>query len=219
METLWRFRNSTTVVTANEEVQTNTEAQVYVHDIDLFVMVQILDETLAVQSLGKIWEDHGYTYEWASGQKPHLTNQGKKFFSCKTHKFVPLVVPGWSFNSGTSSSSTSPPQDSRRTSSIPAPERSDEPAPGNWRDSPKNSKQKQKEGQQSRRGRLFARLSGMVRGDHRKSRSCRSACTRTHFSWLRFGTSCKSGSHHKVFNEEGEWIQFYSSKTETSQET
>ena len=50
----------------------------------------------------------------------------------KTDNFVPLVVPGWPSNSGTSSSSASPPQDSARTSSSPAPDRSDEPAPGNF---------------------------------------------------------------------------------------
>ena len=42
------------VVTANGEVQTNEEAQVYVHDLDLFVTVQLLEETLAVLSLGKL---------------------------------------------------------------------------------------------------------------------------------------------------------------------
>ena len=58
METLGRSRSSTTVVTANEEVQTNEEAQVYVHDLDLFVTVQILDDTLAVPSLGKFCEEY-----------------------------------------------------------------------------------------------------------------------------------------------------------------
>ena len=53
---------------------------------------------------------------------------------CKTDNFVPLVVPGLSSSSGTSSSSTSLPQDSSRTFSSPATERSDEPAPGNWRE-------------------------------------------------------------------------------------
>ena len=77
-ETLRRSRNPTTVVTANGEVQTNEEAQVYVYDLDLFVTVQILDETPAVLSLGKLCEEHGYTCEWASGQKPRLTKQGKK---------------------------------------------------------------------------------------------------------------------------------------------
>ena len=38
----------TTVVTANGEVQTNDEAQVYV--LDLFVTMQLLDDTAAVLS-------------------------------------------------------------------------------------------------------------------------------------------------------------------------
>ena len=73
METLRRSRNTTTVVTASGEVQTNEEAQVF--DLDLFVTVQILDDTPAVLSLGKLCEEHGFSYEWASGKKPHLTKQ------------------------------------------------------------------------------------------------------------------------------------------------
>ena len=45
------------MVTANGEVQTNEEAQVYVPDLDLFVKVQILDDMPAVLSLGKLCED------------------------------------------------------------------------------------------------------------------------------------------------------------------
>ena len=41
---------------------------------DLFVTVMLLEETPAVLSLGKLCEDHGYTYQWTSSQKPHLTN-------------------------------------------------------------------------------------------------------------------------------------------------
>ena len=52
METLRRSRISTAVVLANGEVQTNEEAQRYVHDLDLFVTVQLLDDTPAVLSLG-----------------------------------------------------------------------------------------------------------------------------------------------------------------------
>ena len=37
--------NPTAVKTANGEVQTDEEAQVYVQDLDLFVTVQILEET------------------------------------------------------------------------------------------------------------------------------------------------------------------------------
>ena len=51
------------VLTANGEVHTNEGAQVYVHDLNLFVTVQLLEETPAVLSLGKLCEDHGYSYE------------------------------------------------------------------------------------------------------------------------------------------------------------
>ena len=65
---------------ANGEVQTNEEAQVHA-----FVTVQILDDTPAVLSLGKLCGELGYICEWASGQKLRLTKQGKKIL-CKTEK-------------------------------------------------------------------------------------------------------------------------------------
>ena len=119
LDTLRRSRNPATVVTANGEVQANEEAQVYVHDLDLFVTVQLLEETLAVLSLGKLCEDHGYSCEWVSGQKPRLTKEEKPII-CTTDNFVPLVVPGLS-NSGSKSSSTSTLQDSSSTSPAQEP--------------------------------------------------------------------------------------------------
>ena len=71
-------RSPTTVMTANGEVRTNKEATVYVKELDLFVTVMLLDETPAVLSLVKLCEDHGYTYHWLSGQKPHLIRNGKR---------------------------------------------------------------------------------------------------------------------------------------------
>ena len=59
LETLQRSRNPETVVTANGEVQTHEEATVYVHDLELFVTAQILEDTPAVLSLGKLCEEHG----------------------------------------------------------------------------------------------------------------------------------------------------------------
>ena len=145
--------NPTVELAANEEVHTNEEAQVYVHNLNLFVTVQLLEETPAVLSLGKLCEDHGYSYGWVSGQKPRLTKEGK-IIICKTDNFVPLVVPGLSTNSGSFSSSTSPPQDLLReeaerasrklvrpassSSSSPVLERSGGIAPGNWFDPSKN---------------------------------------------------------------------------------
>ena len=91
MDTLQRSRNPSTVITANGEVQTNEEAHVCVHDLDLFVTVQLLD-TPAFLSLGKLCDEHGYTYEWVSGKQPRLTKQGRTILG-KTDNFVPMVVP------------------------------------------------------------------------------------------------------------------------------
>ena len=121
MKTVRRSRNLRTVVTANVEVQTNEKAQVYVHDLDLFVTVQIFDDTPAGLSLGKLCEEHGYSYESASGQEPRFTKQGKKK-DAKQKNVGPTVVPGLSTGSSSSSetSSTSFRQDSSSTFSSPA---------------------------------------------------------------------------------------------------
>ena len=63
LDTLTRSRNPNTVMTANGEVQTNEEAQVYVQDLDLVVTVQILEETPPVLSLGKLCSEKGYSYK------------------------------------------------------------------------------------------------------------------------------------------------------------
>ena len=57
MDTLRISRIPTTVVTANGEVQTNEEAQVYVHDLDLFVTVQLLDaySSITWKALRRKW--------------------------------------------------------------------------------------------------------------------------------------------------------------------
>ena len=65
------------MIAANREVQTSEEAQVFVHDLDLFVTVHLLDDTPAVLSLGNLCEEHGKTYEWVSGQKPNLAQMVK----------------------------------------------------------------------------------------------------------------------------------------------
>ena len=90
METLRRSRTSTVVVKANGVVQTKKEAQVYVHDLGLFVTVQLGEDTLAVLSPGKLCEEQGYSYERVIGSKPQLIKQEKKI-KCKTDKFVLLV--------------------------------------------------------------------------------------------------------------------------------
>ena len=53
--------------------------------------------------LVKLCENHGYTYHWISGQKPHHIRNGKRI-DCNLSNHVPFVVPGLS----ASSSSTTP---------------------------------------------------------------------------------------------------------------
>ena len=48
-----KIQEPSVVLTANGEVHAKEEAHVYVHDLNLFVTVQLLEETLAVLSLWK----------------------------------------------------------------------------------------------------------------------------------------------------------------------
>ena len=60
LETVRVSKSLTTVVTANGEVQTNDEATVHVKELDLFVAVDLLDDTTTVLSLGKLCEGHRF---------------------------------------------------------------------------------------------------------------------------------------------------------------
>ena len=62
----------------SRKVQTSEEATVYVYDLDSFLTVQILEDTPAVLSLGKLCEDHGYFFEWTSGQKTHILKKKRQ---------------------------------------------------------------------------------------------------------------------------------------------
>ena len=92
LETVRVSRNPTTVITVNGAVRTNEEATVYVYGLELFVTVQILGDTPAVLSLGKLCEDHGYSFEW-SKTTSYLKRQE---IQCSTENYVPIVVPGLS---------------------------------------------------------------------------------------------------------------------------
>ena len=70
------------------EVPSSEEAQVHVHDLELFVTVQMLDDTSAVLSLGKLCGEHGL-YLWV-GQwsKTRIWPKMGKIILWKTEKFV-----------------------------------------------------------------------------------------------------------------------------------
>ena len=118
MDTLTKSCSPTIVITANGEVQTHEEATVYVKELDIFLTIEVLENTPAVLSLGKLCDENGYSYERINGQKPHLIKDGIRII-CNTENFVPIVVPGLSSSSSISSSSSRTPtkQESRSSSS------------------------------------------------------------------------------------------------------
>ena len=73
----------------------------YVKELDILLTMKVLEDTPAVLSLGKLCDEHGYSYEWINGQKPHLIGNGTRI-SCNTENFVPIVVPGLSTSSSSS---------------------------------------------------------------------------------------------------------------------
>ena len=81
---------------------------VYVKESDIFLTMKVLEDSPAVLSLGKLCDEHGYSYEWINGQKPHLIQNGIRI-PCNTENFVPIVVPGLSSSSSGSSSTSRTP--------------------------------------------------------------------------------------------------------------
>ena len=75
-------------------------------------------------SLGKLCEDHGYSYEWTSGQKPQVLFRAMLENTMEQGRYVPIVVPGFLTgppNSTLSTSSTSVPQDFTIEDATPSP--------------------------------------------------------------------------------------------------
>ena len=82
-------------------MQTHEEATVYVKELDIFLTMKVFEDTPAVLSLGKLCDEHGYSYEWINCQKPPLIKNGIRI-QCNTENFVPIVVPGVSTSSSSS---------------------------------------------------------------------------------------------------------------------
>ena len=113
LETLTTSGSPTIVITANGEVQTHGEATVYVKELDIFLTMKVLEDTPAVLSLGKLCDEHGHSYEWINGQKPHLIKIGIQI-QCNTENFVPILVLGLSTSSSSSLLSSTPVTPSRQ---------------------------------------------------------------------------------------------------------
>ena len=113
LETLTKSCSPTIVTTANGEVQTHEEATVYVKELDLFLTMKVLEDTTTVLSVGKLCDEHGYSYEWINGQKPHLIKNGIRI-QCNAENFVPIAVLGLSTSSSSSLPSSTPMTPSRQ---------------------------------------------------------------------------------------------------------
>ena len=79
----------------------------YVKELGKCLTMKVVEDTPAVLSLGKLCDEHGYSYEWITGQKPHLIENGIRI-QCNTEYFVPIVVPGLSASSSSSLSTSTP---------------------------------------------------------------------------------------------------------------
>ena len=118
MDTMTKSCSRTIVITANGEVQTHEEATVYAKELDVLLTMKVLENTPAVLSLGKLCDENGYTCEWINGQNPHLMKNGIRI-QCNTETFVPIVVPGLTLSSSSSSHPSTSMTPSRQESNHP----------------------------------------------------------------------------------------------------
>ena len=73
----------------------------YVKEWVIYLTMKVLEDTPAVSSLGKLCDEHGYSYDWITSQQPHLIKNGIRI-QCNTESFVPIVVLGLSASSSSS---------------------------------------------------------------------------------------------------------------------
>ena len=73
LETVNVSRRPTTVITADGSINATEEATVYVKDLDMFVTVQLLKDTPAVLSLGKLCEENGFHTSGTKVKTPILS--------------------------------------------------------------------------------------------------------------------------------------------------
>ena len=90
----------------------------FIRELDIFLTMELLEDTPAVSSLGKLCDEHGYSYEWINGQKPHLIKNGIRI-QCNTENFVPIVVPGLSASSSSGSDQSTSITPSRQENDHP----------------------------------------------------------------------------------------------------
>ena len=112
MDTLTKSCSPTIVITTNGEVQTHEEAIVYVKELDIFLTMNVLENTPAVLSLGKLCDEKKDILMNGSMVKNHISLKTVFEYSATQRNSFRSWFPGLS----TSSSSGSYPSTSRTLS-------------------------------------------------------------------------------------------------------
>ena len=85
-----KIQEPTVVLTANGEVYTNEEAQVYTHDLNLLMTMQLLQETPAVLSLGKSAKTTDIPMSGSAVKSHGWPKTGRQFHAKRTTSFLML---------------------------------------------------------------------------------------------------------------------------------
>ena len=88
MNTLTKSCSPTIVITANGEVQTHEEATVYVKELDIFWTMKVLEDTPAVLSLGKLYDENGYSFDFSMVKNHISLKTGLGFHATRKTSFL-----------------------------------------------------------------------------------------------------------------------------------
>ncbi|MDE0821157.1 MAG: DNA (cytosine-5-)-methyltransferase [Opitutales bacterium] len=89
-----KMKKAIHLTTANGGVQAEYETDVYVQELDIWVVAVLLENTPPVLSLGKLVDEHTLRYIWEPNEIPYLENaQGTQFRCFPTHN-VPFITVG-----------------------------------------------------------------------------------------------------------------------------
>ena len=61
-------KNRTVITTVSGKAESTEEATVFVNDLDVFVTMVLLEDALALLSLGLLCAEIGYAHEWTFGR-------------------------------------------------------------------------------------------------------------------------------------------------------
>ena len=91
LETVEVSRFLTSVITANGSIDTTEEAIACVNDLDMFVTIQLFEDTPACATSWKLGEDNVSSYEWKKVKHRIFFRMARLYFA---DNFVPIVMPG-----------------------------------------------------------------------------------------------------------------------------